>query len=313
VAHHDEDAVGLIDSAATKVLSYIDHKAAHLEQTQAKIAEVANDDLSNLKVDGSGGVGEAATQIRKALSGGSFGSKFAHVSNFINKTLKKDLVEENTDVLNGLFAKSGINPDSIAMKKAFFDNKKSKEENLKSPVKVSGEAVNQGHHRTRRHPGQPQNEEGDRTTEEMRKEGLTVSDDEVKGMFGEDAFEKDSDPTQQKTNWKEGVRVWAMNERSKWVMAMRELSLPVGAGVSGTTARMVKGLEQMGIGDPEYRRLACIGYLIPFHHHSLVEIMCGASGNGGPAFSPSQQMYREIAPYSEDQLRSKVGPFPDEG
>lgn len=93
--------------------------------------------------------------------------------------------------------------------------------------------------------------------------------------------------------------------------AKRNNSRTLGAGVSGTTARMTKGLEQIGVGTPVTRRLACIGYIIPYHH-SLVEIMTGASGNGGPDFKPSKQMYRDIEPYSEEFLEQNVGPFPDQ-
>ena len=64
--------------------------------------------------------------------------------------------------------------------------------------------------------------------------------------------------------------------------------------------------------------MACIGYLLPIHAHSLVEILTAAAAHGVP-FSAGPQMYRRIAPLSEDELRSCGRPgkgnknlFPDE-
>jgi len=65
-------------------------------------------------------------------------------------------------------------------------------------------------------------------------------------------------------------------------------------------------------------RMACIGYLLPIHAHTLVEIMTAAAAHGAP-FSPGPQMYRRIAPLGEEELRSSCGRpgggknlFPDE-
>ena len=308
-AYKDENTEEVLSEAAQKVLAYVDNKAAVLGDADATLREtLSNEALTTLgsNVTGSGSVGKSVEKIRKALTEGSVSSQFAHVSAFINHVLKNDVLTLDVENFNSILQKSGINGDATAIKKSFFAANKSKDELAKSPVKVHGDAQNQGLNRTKRYgEGETHLEKGERSVSELRDSGINISQDEVDANLIDP---KDSD----KVQMVEGVRMWAMNERNKWVHAMREMSLPLAAGVSGTTARMTKGLEQIDVGTPETRRLACIGYIIPYHHHSLVEIMAGASGNGGPQFTPSKQMYRDIKPYEEDFLREKVGKFPDE-
>jgi hypothetical protein len=105
--------------------------------------------------------------------------------------------------------------------------------------------------------------------------------------------------------WSEGAKMWAINEKDEWVRAMRELSLPLGAGPSGTTNMLMNVCSILG-GDPTGTRLACIGYLLPIHAHSLVEVLAAAASHG-VGFTAGQQMYRNIAPFPEDVLRSRCG------
>jgi hypothetical protein len=57
-------------------------------------------------------------------------------------------------------------------------------------------------------------------------------------------------------------------------------------------------------------RAACIGYLLPSHHHTLVEILAAAQPFGC-TYTPGQKMYRNINPYSEPELRELGRPGPD--
>lgn len=317
LAHRDERAHEVVDEAAGKVLNYVSQKAAMLEKAEKVLAATSEkDDLDAIgkEVNGSGAVGKEAAKIREALSSGSFGSKFAHVSSFINHLLKRDLLGQDQSELDAILAAAGIQSDTLTFQKAFFDlTKGTKEDHLKSPIKVDGEAQNQGLHRSKRFParGDAYKQTGTRTISEMRGQGINISEAEENAVNPEEKAEREDGKTDT-TDWKEGAKVWVMNERNTWVAQMRKLSLPLAAGVSGTTARMVKGLGQLGVGDAETQRLACIGYLLPYNHHSLVEIMTGAAGNGGPAFTPTERMYRDIAPYKEGELRNELGAFPDE-
>lgn len=309
IAYNDKRTEDVVGEAAQKVLAYVDTKAEMFGEADAALRKtLSTEDLTTLgnNVTGSGSVGKSVEKIREAMSGGSVSSKFAHVSAFINHVLKHDVLGINVDVFNEIMQKAGMDGNAQAIKKKFFDANKSQKEQHKSPVVVSGDAQNQGLNRTKRYGKEEAHlEKGERSVSELRDSGINISQEEVDANLIDP---KDPD----KIQMVEGVRMWAMNERNKWVHAMREMSLPLAAGVSGTTARMTKGLEQIGVGTPETRRLACIGYIIPYHHHSLVEIMAGASGNGGPQFTPSKQMYRDIKPYEEDFLRQNVGKFPDE-
>jgi hypothetical protein len=118
--------------------------------------------------------------------------------------------------------------------------------------------------------------------------------------------------------WSEGAKVWVINEKDKWVQAMRALSLPLAAGPSGTTNALMNAAAMLGGAEPQAVRMACIGYLLPIKAHSLVEVLAAASAHG-VGFTAGKKMYRDLKPLTEDQLRGcgRPGPegkklFPDE-
>ncbi len=109
--------------------------------------------------------------------------------------------------------------------------------------------------------------------------------------------------------WSEGAKMWALNELDTWVSTMRALSLPLAAGPSGTTNGLMNVVEMVGgLSGPE-ARLVAIGYLLPIHAHSLVEVMAAAGSHGVP-YTAGQSMYHNIAPFAEDDLRANCGLTP---
>ncbi len=122
----------------------------------------------------------------------------------------------------------------------------------------------------------------------------------------------DWDKNKDAVKWEEGVKVWMINERDKWVQLQRSLSLPLGAGPSDTTNMLMQAATALKT-DPTNARMSCIAYLLPAHHHTLVEILAAAAPFGCD-YSPGQQMYRNIKPLSEAELRAcgKYNKFPDE-
>ena len=52
----------------------------------------------------------------------------------------------------------------------------------------------------------------------------------------------------------------------------------------------------LGATTPVQARLACMGYLLPPNHHSLVEVMAAAKPFGAK-WTPGQDMYKDIEPY----------------
>ena len=104
-----------------------------------------------------------------------------------------------------------------------------------------------------------------------------------------------ADPAQ-KLKWEEGARKWRINENDEWVQSIRELSLPIKAGPSGTTDRILQTRALLGVSTPVDARAACIGYLLPINAHSLVEILAAAS-QFGCAYAPGPSMYQSIDPF----------------
>ena len=135
---------------------------------------------------------------------------------------------------------------------------------------------------------------------ELADEGVELSDREKThmGLTGDNAGGK--------TTWKEGGNDWIVQEKHVWTQAARKLGLPLVAGPSGTTTRIMNAALLMNDEDLEGVRLACIGYLLPIHAHSLVEVLAAGSAFGVP-FRPDQKMYQLIKPLAPDELRAGCG------
>jgi hypothetical protein len=138
--------------------------------------------------------------------------------------------------------------------------------------------------------------------------GLSGREMEMQGLSGAE------DPVK----WSEGARMWIINEKDEWVKTMRSLSLPLAAGPSGTTNVLMNTNAMLGAVSPVEMRVAAMGYLIPIHAHSFVEISAAAAPYGVP-HNPGKQMYHSIPPFDEAQLRDACGRsgsskklFPDE-
>jgi hypothetical protein len=150
----------------------------------------------------------------------------------------------------------------------------------------------------------------DRSANDLEAQGAGLSSREKAMQGGGDA-----DPLK----WAEGSKVWVANENDKWTKAVRELSLPIAAGPSGTTNVLMNINAMLGGADPQAARLACVGYLLPINAHSLVEICGSAAGHGVP-FTAGQGIYKDLPPLAEPELRAcgrDGGPggkklFPDE-
>ena len=300
LAYNDTRAKAVVDQAAQKAVNYLTAKQGEWTASHEEL----EDDLKKIGIDSkgwSGGVGKEVEAVKKALTEGTLGVKIAHFENFANKIMASDILDKSSVVMDNLLKRAGID-NNEHMRSGRESVKKSK-----SPYGFNvaeGEAADQWHMRAKRFTDSKDNA-SERTLGEVEKgTGIEVSEAEKQFM----GVEKETD----KLPWEEGARVWALNERDKWVFAMRQLSLPLQAGVSGTTARMMQAFRKLSVGNPADNRLACIGYLLPTRHHSLTEIMAGAAGNGGPAFTPGADMYRKIDPFTETELQTKVGPFPDQ-
>ncbi|WP_424860979.1 DUF4157 domain-containing protein [Streptomyces sp. MMS24-I29] len=128
-----------------------------------------------------------------------------------------------------------------------------------------------------------------------------------------------------KLPWIEGTAYYEINQASSWAKSSAARGIPVVAGMSGTTTRMIKTFQWMdvpGVDAFDYR-MAVMGWMLPSWDHSLYEILRGswAAGVKGPkesvlrAEKGAALMYQNIAPFTEEELRQHVcvgGHFPHE-
>lgn len=309
VAYNDARAKKPVDDGAKKAVDYLTQKCGEWDKDNALLKK----ELAKVDVKWnawSGGVGAETEKVMRAFTAGSFGVKVVHLENFVNKLISQDLLDRDDKGMEELLEAAQIDKDGLAAGAARIRNTR----NTRALHDVKGDALLQAHTRTLRHPPEAnananananaQHGLSKRTVKDLADMGLDLSDDEK-------AFMNVQNP-EDKLPWLEGAELLALNERDKWVFAMRQLSLPLAAGVSGSAARLMQNFSFLGVGNPADNRLACIAYLLPTRHHSLIEVLAAADKNGGPEVEPGPMMYRKIEPYSEKDLRDKVGPFPDE-
>jgi hypothetical protein len=124
--------------------------------------------------------------------------------------------------------------------------------------------------------------------------------------------------------WEAGSKAWRIREdgefatnrvlgrkAQEWARQMQALDIPLAAGPSGTTNVMMN-VAVVFRADKYDARLACIGFLLGYRHHSLVEVLAAAEPFG-PSYTKGRKMYRDIKPIDTATLRSYGdGKFPDE-
>jgi hypothetical protein len=104
----------------------------------------------------------------------------------------------------------------------------------------------------------------------------------------------------QKLTWNEGKKVWLINEATTFIQDLRDASVPMGGGVSGTTGRIMDGATALGVHDPVGVRAAAIGYLIPIQAHTLWEVLQAAAAYGLNTPNSDFSFYLSIEPFSTE-------------
>jgi hypothetical protein len=169
----------------------------------------------------------------------------------------------------------------------------------------------------------PDQQHSGRTVGELERDGVGLSEREKRFMY-QDSYDNASLwdwlwGTEVKPGddlkWKEGGTYWQINDNNKWVRKCKDkLHLPVTAGPSGTALRLFQAWEFLGKpANKEHFRLALLGWMMTSNDHSFHEIMMTAAEYGLP-YEPGLEAYRNIAPYTEAELRGIASPkgFPDE-
>ncbi|MBL9103014.1 MAG: DUF4157 domain-containing protein [Myxococcales bacterium] len=116
--------------------------------------------------------------------------------------------------------------------------------------------------------------------------------------------------------WVEGHTAYEMSDDNSWVRSVRDkLRMPVVAGVSGTTARMLTAFKWLNTGvSPLDFRLALMGWMLPAWDHSLYEILrgsqlAGVRGAGEGVPDDVVRMYMNIPPLTTEELRAHVAEY----
>jgi hypothetical protein len=290
---------GPAGAMAAKGKAYLMEKTGAVEwkATETKLAET----LVGLGSDNpawSGTVGKAVEDLLAVFDNGNVATRMCHLENMWGM-LSAD-IKLNSDLMNDKLKDAGLIEADLKRHRDRGSN----------PFHIPAGSEVEGQGQTRL--ANPDTS-AHRTDMTVGTAGVPLSPAEAEVQVP--GYDRDSGapPETARLQWEEGARLWLMNETNKWVRLMRQLSMPLGAGPSGTTNKLMNLGGVLGMA-PVETRLACIGYLLPSHHHSLCEIMEAAAPHGASDFIRGRMMYTQIAPWSASELKGfGGGKFPHEG
>lgn len=110
--------------------------------------------------------------------------------------------------------------------------------------------------------------------------------------------------------WIEGSAWFEIDPNAEWYKKVHDqMGMPVVAGLSGTTARMLSAFKWLQAGNPLDFRLAIMGWMLTSWDHSLYEIFRGSQIAGvtaGETTANVVDMYKNVPPLTAEELRTKV-------
>jgi hypothetical protein len=329
LAHNHPKAEAVCKKGGARVLEYLDTK--HREAADS-VAEIDNELKSFGMADSgwSGAVGKNAEAIKKVLGGGSVGEMVAHVEAFVTNVLMKDVMENHVP-WRTFAADLGLDRsklDRAYARSAFTGDKylgyelpkgSAGERQWHSRVKIVDEKGEFGRDMQSQHhpsgvkaPGAGKAKPGKTTRKKAQITEAAPIGIGLKLGEQETAFQQSHTHSDTALNWEEGARLWLLNEFDSWVYTQRQLSLPLVAGPSGTSARIMQAFDFLSAGPAADVRLAAIGALLPPRHHTLVEVMFGCEPYGAPPYDKGPKMYHQLAPLTDEEIRTAAGLYPDE-
>jgi phage-related protein len=154
-----------------------------------------------------------------------------------------------------------------------------------------------GKHVTPKGEGHPQS----RSTRKASDAGLKMSSKEKKAPD----FNSPDINAGEHLPFIEGGKANLVDEGNFWIKEARKLSMPITAGVSGTTQRYMAFGAKIGLAPLNHLRLAMLGFLIPMNAHSFHEIMTAAAGHSGCDYKKGH--YDPIKPLSTKKLQDFAG------
>lgn len=187
---------------------------------------------------------------------GNLAERMNHVGEFFIKIMGKDLVETDAKELEKRLTDAKMNVAGLMKRRTEMQEKQKarggKPNNWDiAPTPPGSAAADQWHARADRADvaGVPRDDKKGRSkvAQSDRKVGQTGADISSR----EEALHKKDQPDWSKdkdtVKWEEGTKVWIINERDKWVQLQRSLSLPLGAGPSGTTNMLMQAAQALTV------------------------------------------------------------------
>ncbi|MFT7580184.1 MAG: hypothetical protein ACI9MR_001851 [Myxococcota bacterium] len=270
------------------------------EATEARYHEKLSE-LTGTPADAkgvAGAVGNKADEILAAVSGGNMREQMTILYNFgrgfgreflAQKGKQSEAVEAFIAGLDHREVKLGQQLERLGGKNKYLVNDSK-----------TGEVGKQGGTRGK----SEESPVSTRTVGDAKSQGVELSDREVNHMkLNPKALDAEF------LTWNEGNRSWLINEADSWVQKAREASLPVKAGPSGTTDRLMQLRDMLGVSSPMATRAACVGYLLPINAHSLVEILEAASQYACPKPTYGPGLYAAIEPFQGLELLAPTAAF----
>nr|WP_256489474.1 DUF4157 domain-containing protein [Pleionea sp. CnH1-48] len=120
-------------------------------------------------------------------------------------------------------------------------------------------------------------------------------------MFGPSRFDRLKTATGDHVQWEQGREAISVMINSRVDKQAQAIGARLEAGVSGSTAMMMAGAKNVGLGAPgdlRRLRLAMLGWMLPNHDHSFFEIMKAAETQGVPF---AQNPMQKGAQYEDNQ------------
>jgi hypothetical protein len=255
--------------------------------------------------------------IMEVFDGGELSERFTHIISFYSNVLGPDLLDPKRfrDAVTGWVTAVDLDLDRLTILAKAVQTPGSKVRDAMTPKREGSDVEFQAEARIKR--GESVSRKVGLRADEL---GLPMSPREVAQQR---TLQKNWDQTLHKLKWEAGSKEWRIRKGSEfadtelgrraqeWAQEMRRLGIPLAAGPSGTTNAMMN-VAVVFRADLHDARLACIGFLLGYRHHTLVEILTAAEPFG-PSYTKGRKMYRDIKPIDTATLRSYGGgKFPDE-
>lgn len=248
------------------------------------------------------------SRIEAVIEGGNLRERMNLVDQFM-KLLGRDFAaaRKSEDGLEKFLSQV----DEAGMRREVFEEASESSSGALLDEEVTSSITGESRDQVRVAASRPTGARTTMTPRDLRYTPLSSRERDHQGALEKEAGRRQDSLLQQGYNrplhFTEGARYYLIDEQSEWAETLRALSLPLKAGPSGHTDMFFRANQVLGAGIPaDILRLMAIGHLLPIRAHSLVEILDTAA-KWGCKLSLDGNLYKNLAPYSEEELRAIGG------